>query len=226
MAHLLHVDSSALSAGSVSKEIAETFRTTWAAEHPDGTVAYRDLGANPLPALTESAIYAMALPAEQHSPEQAAAFAVRDEVAREVEQADAYLFTVPMYNWGIPGSFKSYLDQIIVVGRTLIDGAPPLAGRPATVILSYGGGYDPGAPKEGWDFVQPYLEKVLGQALGLDLKIIKTQLTLAERVPAMASLIPQAKALRADAHESAQSHARALAAGFSSAAAATEKAAA
>lgn len=223
MAHLLHVDSSALSAGSVSKEIAETFRTTWAAEHPGGTVTHRDLGTDPLPALTESAIYALALPAEQHTPEQAAAFAVRDEIVREVERADAYLFTVPMYNWGIPGSFKSFIDQLIVPGRTLNEEAPPLGGRPATVILSYGGGYDAGAPKEGWDFVQPYLEKVLGTALGLDLKIIKTQLTLAERVPAMESLIPQAKVLRANAHESAQNHARALAATFSSAA---EKAAA
>jgi FMN-dependent NADH-azoreductase len=218
MAHLLHVDSSALSTGSVSKEIAETFRKTWTAEHPDGTVTYRDLGADPVPALAEPAIFGSFLPADQRSPEQAAAFAFRDELVREFEQAEAYLFTVPMYNWGIPGTFKAYLDQVIMPGRTLIEEAPPLGGRPATVILSYGGGYDPGAPKEGWDFVQPYLEKVLGTALGLDLKVIKTQLTLAGRVPAMESLIPLAAELRANAHEAAESHARTVAASFTAAA--------
>ena len=214
MAHLLHVDSSALSAGSVSKEIAETFRKAWDAEHPGGTVTHRDLGQSPVPALVEPGLTAGFTPADQHSAEQAAAFATRDELAREVEQADTYLFTVPMYNWGIPGTFKTWLDQIIMPGRTLNESAPPLAGRPATVILSYGGGYGPGAPKEGWDFVQPYLEKLLGQAMGLKLTFIKAELTLAGRVPAMAELIPLAQQSRAAAHESADSHARALASSF------------
>jgi FMN-dependent NADH-azoreductase len=214
MAHLLHVDSSALSAGSVSKEIAETFRKAWDAEHPGGTVTHRDLGLSPVPALVEAGLTAGFVPADQHSAEQAAAFATRDELVREFEEADAYLFTVPMYNWGIPGTFKTWLDQVIVNGRTLIDGAPPLAGRPATVIVSYGGGYGPGAPKEGWDFVQPYLEKVLGEALGLDVTVIKAELTLAGRVPAMAALIPQAEEIRAAAHQAADSHARKLASSF------------
>ena len=156
-----------------------------------------------------SKVHAGFLPAEQHSPKQAAAFALRTELVDEVLDADAYLFTVPMYNWGVPASFKAWLDQIILGGRTLSFGeTPPLAGRPATVVLAYGGGYDPGTPREGWDFVQPYLETVLGKALGLDLTVIKTQLTLAETTPAMADLIPASKQLRAAAHEAAESHAR------------------
>lgn len=216
MAHLLHVDSSALSAGSVSKEIADTFRSTWQQEHPNGTITHRDLGLQPVPALEEAGIFAAFTPAEQHTAEQAAAFALRQELVDEVVAADAYLFTVPMYNWGIPATFKAWLDQVILSGRTLtFDGNPPLSGRPAAVVLTYGGGYDAGAPREGWDFVQPYLETVLGKALGLDLTVIKAQLTLAERNPAMADLISTAKEIRAAAHAAAQSHARALASRFS-----------
>lgn len=212
MAHLLHVESSALSVGSVSKEIADTFRRTWQEAHPQGTITYRDLGRQPVPALAEAGIYAEFVPAEQRSPEQAAAYALRHELVDEVLAADAYLLTVPMYNWGVPATFKAWLDQVILGGQTLShDGNPPLAGRPATVVLSYGGGYDPGAPREGWDFVQPYLETVLGKALGLDLTVIKAQLTLAERNPAMADLIPAAKEIRAAAHVAAESHARTLA---------------
>ena len=218
MARLLHVDSSALSVGSVSKEIADTFRKTWQQAHPGGEITHRDLGSNPVPALDEAGIHAGFMPPEQHTPEQAAAFALRTELVDEVIAADAYLLTVPMYNWGVPATFKAWLDQIILSGRTVsFDGAPPLAGRPATIVLAYGGGYDPGSPRDGWDFVQPYLETVLGKALGLDLTVIKAQLTLAERNPAMADLIPVSKQLRAAAHEAAESRARALAGQFSAA---------
>jgi FMN-dependent NADH-azoreductase len=213
MARLLHIDSSALSAGSVSKEIAETFRAAWAQAHPDGVVTYRDLGLTPVSPIAEADIHAAFIPAEQRTAEQAAAAARRDELISEVEQADAYLFTVPMYNWGVPATFKAWIDQIIQGGRTLtFDGQPPLGGRPATVILAYGGGYGPGTPREGWDFVQPYLETVLGKALGLDVIFIKAELTLAERNPAMADLIPKAKEIRSGAHAAADSHARAVAA--------------
>jgi FMN-dependent NADH-azoreductase len=216
MAHLLHVDSSAYSLRSISKEIATTFRVAWQEAHPDGRITHRDLGSQPVPALSEAAIAAGYAPADAHSTEQAAAFAPRERLIQEVLDADAYLLTVPMYNWGVPAAFKAWLDQIILGGRTMaLDGTAPLAGRPATVILSYGGGYDPGTPRAGWDFVQPYLKTVLGEALDLDVTFIKTQLTLAEQVPAMAELIPLAKEQRAAAHAVADTHARAVAARLS-----------
>lgn len=218
MAHLLHIDSSVFTEASVSKEIARTFRQTWAAEHPGGVVTYRDLGAQPVPVLTEQALFAARVPAEQRSPEQAAALRAREELVEEVLAADAYLFAVPMYNWGVAGPFKVWLDQVLVVGQTAGGERPPLSGRPATVVLSYGGGYFPGSPREGWDFVQPYLKTVLGQAMGLDVTFVTAQLTLAEHNPAMSDLIPQAKQLRAEAHEQAEASARQLAARFSAAA--------
>jgi FMN-dependent NADH-azoreductase len=217
MAHLLHIDSSLFSEASVSKEIARTFRQTWAAEHPGGLVTYRDLGAEPVPALTEAALFATQVPEAERTPEQTAALRTREELVNEVLAADAYLLAAPMYNWGVAGTFKVWLDQIVLVGTTAGGDVPPLAGRPATVVLSYGGGYFPGSPREGWDFVQPYLETVLAKAMGLDVTFVTAQLTLAERNPAMAELIPQSKQLRAQAHEQAEISARALAARFATA---------
>ncbi|GAA3809703.1 NAD(P)H-dependent oxidoreductase [Sphaerisporangium flaviroseum] len=209
MAHLLHVDSSALSAGSVSKEIAVTFRKAWQEAHPDGSVVHLDLGLEPVPPLAEAGITAPAVPTDAHTRAQAEALAIRERLVNQVVDADAYLFAVPMYNWGIPAAFKAWIDQIMLAGRTFTLGGPlPLAGRPATVILSYGGGYDPGTPRYGWDFVQPYLETVLGKAIGLDVTFIKAQLTLAEQVPAMADLIPAAREYRAAAHKGADAQAR------------------
>lgn len=215
MAHLLHVDSSLFTETSVSKEIARTFREHWAETHPGGVVTYRDLGANPVAALTEAALIGGMTPQDQRTPAQEAALATRAELVEEVLRADAYLIGVPMYNWAIPGTLKVWLDQVIEKDRTVsMGGTPPLAGRPATVILSYGGGYFPGTPREGWDFVQPYLETVLGKAFGLDVTFVTTQLTLAERNPAMSEFIPQAKELRAKAHESAAVQAKEIAARF------------
>jgi FMN-dependent NADH-azoreductase len=213
MAHLLHIDSSALASGSVSKEIATTFRKSWEQAHPDGTVTYRDLGIDPVPALVEAGITAGFTPEDSRTPEQVEAFAARSVLVEEVLVADAYLLSVPMYNWGVPATFKAWLDQILVVGRTAdLSDNPPLSGRPATVVLSYGGGYDQGTPRAGWDFVQPYLETVLVKAMGLDLTVIKAQLTLAERNPAMAELIPASHQQREAAHAAADQHARKVAA--------------
>jgi FMN-dependent NADH-azoreductase len=209
MAHLLHIDSSALASGSVSKAISTTFRKSWQEAHPGGAVTYRDLGINPVPPLLEAGITAGFAPEDSRTPEQVAAFAVRKELVDEVLAADAYLLSVPMYNWGIPAPLKAWLDQILVMGRTVgFGGTPPLAGRPVTLVLSYGGGYDEGTPRAGWDFVQPYLETVLVKAMGLDLTVIKAQLTLAERNPAMAELIPASLQQRETAHAAADEQAR------------------
>jgi FMN-dependent NADH-azoreductase len=65
--------------------------------------------------------------------------------------------------------------------------------------------------------VKPYLETVLVKALGLDVRFVTVQLTGAERVPAMADLVPQAKELRAKGHADAAAHAKEFATRFETA---------
>src|SRR5687767_6524056 len=103
MATLLHIDSSVWPReASASRDVAASFRETWEAEHPEGTVIYRDLATSPLPHLDTTAAAAGFTPADQRTPEQAAAFALRDELAGELERADAVLIGAPMYNFSIP----------------------------------------------------------------------------------------------------------------------------
>jgi len=217
MARLLHVDSSLFTESSVSKEVARTFRETWAKEHPGGEVVYRDLGAEPVPGLTEAALTGEFTPEGRRTVEQKAAVELRNRLLEELLGADAYLFAVPMYNWSVPGTFKAWLDQVIVNGRTHNVDPSPLAGRPATVVLSYGGAFFPGTPREGWDHVRPYLETLLIKAFGLEVRFVTVQLTLAGRNPAMAELIPRALELRAKGHAEAAAHAREIAARFETA---------
>ncbi|AKN74860.1 hypothetical protein QR97_38775 [Streptomyces sp. PBH53] len=210
MPHLLHIDSSAMSHGSVSRDLAKTFRQVWQKENPEGVVTYRDLGADPVPPLTEAGVTAGFTPPAAHDERQRAAMRLRDELAEELLAADTLLVSTPMYNWSIPSTLKAWLDQVLVNDRTItFDGTPgPLAGRPATVVASYGGGYTPGTPMEKANHCGPYLETVFGTGLGLRVEVIAAQLSLAPRVPGMADLVPLAEQSRAMAHQAVEKRAR------------------
>ncbi|MFD9130275.1 FMN-dependent NADH-azoreductase [Kitasatospora sp. NPDC059571] len=211
MPTLLHIDSSALTEGSVSREVAATFRAEWEAQNPGGTVIHRDLAADPVPHLEAAGIVAGFVPAEHRSPEQQAAFAVREELIAELEQADAVVIGTPMYNFTIPSTLKAWLDQVILIGRTAGE-QPSAAGTPVTVVSSRGGSYGPGSPRESFEFVTTYLEKVLTGMLGLEVDFVVPEFTLARVNPALADFIDAADASKAKAHEDAAAKAKAVSA--------------
>ncbi|NED82837.1 FMN-dependent NADH-azoreductase, partial [Streptomyces sp. SID11233] len=107
--YLLHIDSSALGEASFSRQVAQSFRDQW-----EGPVVHRDLAASPVPHLSAAGVTARVTEPALHTPEQAKALAIQDELIDELLGASAYLFTVPMYNLSMPSVFKAWLDQIIV----------------------------------------------------------------------------------------------------------------
>ena len=200
MATLLHLDSALFPQGSASRDISAAFVQAWLDQHPDGTVVYRDLAASPLPHLDMAAVSA------------GADDALRAELAAELAAADAVLIGAPMYNFTIPSTLKAWLDQVIVVGHNA--GVPdgPVAGTPITVVASRGGSYAPGTPREDFEFVQNYLEKVFTGMLGAEVDFIVPELTLARSKPEMAELIPLADASRTKALDEAAQKGKELAA--------------
>ncbi|WP_030018012.1 FMN-dependent NADH-azoreductase [Streptomyces monomycini] len=212
MATLLHLDSSLFTTdGSASRAVTAAFRKAWEEQHPDGTVVYRDLAATPLPHLEAPGFTAAFSAPEDHTPEQRTAFAQRLELVEELEQADAVVIGAPMYNFTIPSTVKAWLDHVIIMGRTTGDEST-LKGKPLTVVTSRGGSYAPGTPREGFDYVQNYLEAVLGTMFGMEVDFIVPELTMAPTNPAMAELIPLYEASRDKAFQEAADKAKALAA--------------
>jgi len=206
MSYLLHIDSSSLGEASVSRQVAQTFLDGW-----EGEVVHRDLAATPVPHLSAAGITARVTDPAQYSEEQAAAAAVQDALIEEFLGAGAYLFTVPMYNLTMPSVFKAWLDQIIIDGRTLNrEGPSPTAGRPAVVISARGGGYGPGTPRHGLDYVVPTLEAMLGNLLGLDVSTVVPELTVAPHAPALAPLLPKHETSMVEAHDRARELAAAI----------------
>ncbi|MFJ4467991.1 FMN-dependent NADH-azoreductase [Streptomyces sp. NPDC089424] len=211
MASLLHIDSSLYPGGlSASRAVTDAFRKAWEEQHPDGTVIYRDLAAAPVPHIgIDAHAAAFAAPADR-TPEQSAAFAVRMTLIEEFERADAILIGAPMYNFTIPSTLKAWLDNVILPGRTTGE-APSAEGTPVTVVASRGGSYAPGTPREGFEFVQNYLEAVLKGSLGLEPDFIVPELTMAPRNAAMSDLVPLYEASRERAFADAATKAKALA---------------
>jgi FMN-dependent NADH-azoreductase len=194
--HLFRLDAS-IQTNSVSRAVADSFERAWLEAHPGGLVTRRDLGAHPLPYLTEADLGA----AEQGHTK---------ELVDELVGADAYLLAVPLYNWSVPASVKTWIDHLLIDPR-LRTVPTAIAGRPAVVISSRGGAYGPGTPKEGWDHAEPYLVRVLGDFLGLDVTVVRPELTLAGVNPAMAHLQDLADESLRTAHASAVELGNALA---------------
>ena len=166
MPKLLHIDSSPLYGRSVSRQLTDAFVTQWKSSHPDGTVIDRDLNATTIPPVTAEWVGAAYTPEEARTPEQKKLLALSDTLLAELEQADEYVFGVPMHNFGVPSVLKLWIDQIARVGRAFsyADGTPKglLTGKKATFIIATGGIYDPQTQMASFNFVEPYLRSVFG----------------------------------------------------------------
>ncbi|THA25433.1 FMN-dependent NADH-azoreductase [Streptomyces sp. RKND-216] len=212
MATLLHIDSSLNGDRSHSRAVTAAFTAAWREEHPDGTVIYRDLAADPVPHIDATAYYAGYVAPGDRSPEQQEASVLREQLIEEAESADVIVLGAPLYNWSIASGLKAWLDHVIAVGRTTMTESPTLAGKHVIVITSRGGSYRHGTPEEGNDHLEPYLQMVLADKLGMKPEFILPELTLAPVTPAMASLVPQFEESREDALAAARAQGRELAA--------------
>ncbi|WP_432043574.1 FMN-dependent NADH-azoreductase [Streptomyces cadmiisoli] len=203
MPTLLHLDSSIWPSGtSMSRDVMATFRGEWEARHPHGTVIYRDLAGEPLPHLTGDVFTA-----GNEDP-------LRATLASELEQADVVLIAAPMYNLTVPSTLKAWIDQVMVQGR-VIGEQPSAAGTPVVVVSSRGSSYRPGTPRDGWDFVVPYLTTLFAGYFGItEVEFIVPELTSAPKRASRSEHIRLYEASRRQAHEEAVTKAKELAARF------------
>jgi FMN-dependent NADH-azoreductase len=162
---LLHLDSSALGTGSVTRELTAAIVARWQAKLPQLQVEYRDLDSDPLPHLTGQSL-------AQANPEEAA------DAARTMEQflaADVVVIGAPMYNFSIPSTLKAWIDRVAVAGKTFRYGAQGpegLAGGKKIIIASGRGGIHSGAPT---DFQETYLRQVFGFLGVTDIEFVRAE---------------------------------------------------
>lgn len=171
MAHLLHIDASPRGERSHSRRMTREFVEQWKQQHPNDTIAYRDVGRNPIPHVDETWIAAAFSPPDQHTSQLQEAIRLSDQLVDEFLAADIYIIGVPMYNFSVPSGFKAYIDQIVRIGRT-VDFEPnnaanaykPLVlGKRMFIIEARGdSGFQPGGRYEKMNHHDPYLLTVFG----------------------------------------------------------------
>ena len=106
MPTLLHIDSSPLYGRSVSRELTGAFVAQWKSSHPGGTVIDRDLNSTSIPPINADWVSAVYTPEEARTPQQKELLSLSDSLLAELEQADEYVFGVPMHNFGVPSVLK------------------------------------------------------------------------------------------------------------------------
>jgi FMN-dependent NADH-azoreductase len=164
---LLHIDSSALGAHSVSRGLSAAIVAAWKRREPGLKVQYRDLAAHPLPHWAPVA-----------DPADAAA---RDGGALldEFLNADVVVIGAPMYNFSVPSQLKAWIDRIVIAGKTFrhsANGVEGLAGGRKVIIASARGGfYGADSGRADFDFQEAYLRQVFGFIGITDIEFVRAE---------------------------------------------------
>jgi FMN-dependent NADH-azoreductase len=154
---ILRIDASARHDGSESRALTQRILDRLA---PD-EVINRDLAAS-LPAIDAEWLNANWTPEDQRSDAQRETLALSDTLIQEVKSADTIVIGAPIYNFGIPATLKTWVDQIARAGITFkySESGPQglMTGKRAIIAITSGGtqvGSD-------IDFASGYLRHVLG----------------------------------------------------------------
>jgi FMN-dependent NADH-azoreductase len=168
MNRLLHISASPRGDASESLGIAAHFLDAVRDVRPEVEIDTFDLWEGTLPQFGPAAAAAKMAVFAGQSPtgEQAAAWQAVKDTFERFDAADEYLFTVPMWNHGIPYILKQFIDVVSQPG--MVFAFDPLAGytglladKKAAVIYT-SAVYGPGRPPSfGDDFQAPYLDSWL-----------------------------------------------------------------
>ena len=112
MPHLLHIECSPRKQRSASIEVARSFIDTWSARHPQGTVDTLDVWSAALPEFDGSALDAKyaGLEGRERSADETRVWADIEALGQRFHRADVIVFSVPMWNFGIPYRLKHLID--------------------------------------------------------------------------------------------------------------------
>ncbi|UOQ56300.1 NAD(P)H-dependent oxidoreductase [Leucobacter allii] len=209
---LFRLDASILPATSASRALGDLVEQEWSAAHPESSIVRRDLAAEPIAATAwQAAVTAGFVPEAERSEAQRDAATLATTLADELISADALLFTVPLYNFGVSQHFKTWFDVAYTDSRIDPEGTA-LNGKPATLVTVLGGNYGPGTPKDGWDHSTAWLRRVLEDVWGLDLRVVERPFTLVGVNPALDAFSDMAAELKQQAEADASRSGRELAA--------------
>lgn len=116
---IMHIDASAKTAEkSNSRMLGKFFLEQLKKQNVDLEIDYLDLTKDVQPHLTPEFVVATYKPENERTPAMKQALAASDAMCQRVINADTLVCCMPMYNWTIPSTFKTFIDTIIRTGVT------------------------------------------------------------------------------------------------------------
>jgi FMN-dependent NADH-azoreductase len=175
---ILHLDSSALGAMSVSRQLTAHIVARHQALHPDAKVTYRDLAADPALHLTGAHMAArMGATSDDAT--------LNDDLVKgnaymdELFAADVIVIGAPMYNLSIPTPLKAWIDRVAVAGKTFQYTATGpeglLKGKKAFIASARGGVYSAGSPAAALEHQESYLIGLLAFLGVTDVQVVRAE---------------------------------------------------
>lgn len=118
MATIFRLDASIRAIGSQSRAVASALEESIRAHLPEVNFVKRDAGLSPLPASEwPLAFQASQKGPSERTPDEVRAAALATELADEMVVADAFIFAVPLYSYGISQSVRGWIDLLVTDPR-------------------------------------------------------------------------------------------------------------
>lgn len=175
---ILHLDSSILGQGSVSRLLSAEIVARLKAETPAASITYRDLAAEPVPHLSGAYLAAGGVAADQRSADIQRDLDLGDAIMAEFLGADVVVIGAPMYNFSVSSQLKAWIDRVAVKGKTFTyseKGPEGLVGGKKVIVASSRGGIYSSGPGAAIDHQEPYLRAVFGFFGITDLDYIRAE---------------------------------------------------
>jgi len=164
MTNILILDSAATGAASVSRRLTRELADALQRRAPLARIVRRDIGAAPIPHLTEATVPAIRAGIAEN-PEAKLALELSNELVAELQEADLIVIGAPMYNFGMPSTLKAWFDHVLRARLTFryTDSGPEglMAGKKAIVVETRAGFYSEG-PAAAMDSQEPHIRTLLG----------------------------------------------------------------
>jgi len=164
--NILHIDSSPIFGGSVTRQLSARIVTRILEQFPDSAVTIRDVGLDP-PGHAAADVLDMVRfkRFDGLTSAQVREKALSDRLVAELLAADIVVIGAPMYNFTVTTQLKAWLDRVCQAGVTFRytpEGPLGLATGKSAILAASRGGFYATSEQSHWDFQVSYLKQILG----------------------------------------------------------------
>ncbi|MDD2880358.1 MAG: NAD(P)H-dependent oxidoreductase [Rhodoferax sp.] len=176
---LLHVDAGILGSYSASRQLTAEVVAQWLKGHPDTTVEYLDVAANPISHFGADAIAVKGIAQPEPNAAQRAENALSEQLVSQFLAADVIVIGAPFYNFSIPTQLKAWIDRLAQPGRTFkyVETGPVglATGKTVIVASTRGGAYATSEGGQAMEHQESYLKVVFGFFGVTDVRIVRAE---------------------------------------------------